>query len=332
MFASSRALLRYGVSFTYIENCWLDSPVLEEGINQFIRTVSVVKSFKRLRILQLGTRPRQFLSVKINEGELLERFGIEVTPIEVTEILETVEAQQKNDRGIRILFSEWKDKHLDLSKMTDKNIRSMAAIELGIMELAEKYNCITAASECWQMFRKLVGVRVCFLFGDLTSKGFPVSCENDIHGSISSALLLAVSRMESPSFLADITVRHPTNDNAELLWHCGPFPATLVRPGSSCPLDEEGRGQWEVRGGDITLCRFDVDRGNYLLFADKVTGTNGPATFGNYVWVETKNWPAWEKRLMLGPYIHHIAGVHGDYKAALNDACHYIGVTPDHVE
>ncbi|MBR5979459.1 MAG: sugar isomerase, partial [Oscillospiraceae bacterium] len=37
MFATSRALLRYGVKFTYIENCWLDDPKLDEGLDMFIR-------------------------------------------------------------------------------------------------------------------------------------------------------------------------------------------------------------------------------------------------------------------------------------------------------
>jgi len=34
LFASGKALLRYGVPFTYIENCWLDSPLLKEEIEK----------------------------------------------------------------------------------------------------------------------------------------------------------------------------------------------------------------------------------------------------------------------------------------------------------
>ena len=44
-----------------------------------------------MRVLQLSTRPRQFLSVKTNEGELLEKFKIEITPVESSEILETID-------------------------------------------------------------------------------------------------------------------------------------------------------------------------------------------------------------------------------------------------
>jgi len=48
LFASSKALRRYGVPFTYIENCWLDSPVLDKGIDDFIRTASAVKAFRKV--------------------------------------------------------------------------------------------------------------------------------------------------------------------------------------------------------------------------------------------------------------------------------------------
>ena len=79
LFASSKALSRYGVPFTYVENCWLDSPVLERGIHDFIRTASAVRAFRKLRILQLSTRPRQFFKRqgkrKRTDGEVRHRGG-----------------------------------------------------------------------------------------------------------------------------------------------------------------------------------------------------------------------------------------------------------------
>ena len=56
-------------------------------------------------------------------------------------------------------------------------------------------------------------------------------CIRDSHGAVSAALLYAVSRGEGVPFLADLTIRHPQNDNAELLWHCGPFPKSLCESG-----------------------------------------------------------------------------------------------------
>ena len=96
MFATSRALKRYHVPFTYIENCWLDSQVLDRGFEEFLRVASVVKAFRGMRIGQIGARPRQFLSVKINESELLSKFGIEIVPIWPEEVKRTVEKLKRN--------------------------------------------------------------------------------------------------------------------------------------------------------------------------------------------------------------------------------------------
>ena len=45
-------------------------------------------------------------------------------------------------------------------------------------------------------------------------EGFPIACETDIHGTITSVLVEAAAMGETRSFFADWTVRHPYNDNA----------------------------------------------------------------------------------------------------------------------
>ena len=59
-------------------------------------------------------------------------------------------------------------------------------------------------------------------------------------------------------------------------------------------------------------------------------GIDGPKTNGNYIWVETKDWPKWERKLVTGPYIHHVTGAHGRYQKILFEALKYMGdITPD---
>jgi len=120
-----------------------------------------------------------------------------------------------------------------------------------------------------------------------------------------------------------VTIRHPTNDNAELLWHCGPFPKSLAKDYSKRCL-VEGHGQWELKGGDITVARFDAIKGKYSLFAGQAVGTEGPSTQGNYIWIETDDWPKWERKLVCGPYIHHVAVIHGKFLSVLDEACKYM--------
>ena len=322
LFAASRALMRYGVPFTYIENCWLDAPVLEKGFDDFIRTASVVKAMTNLRLGQISNRPWQFLSVKVNESELLERFGVEVVTINEAQLFsKTHEYLDKYPQKVDEMVADIKNKVTFVDG--EEKIREIAAFELAIMELAKIHDCRAMACECWEIMHRELGIRPCFAFGDLTDRGLPVACETDIHGSISSIMLTAAARGETQNFLADVTMRHPENENAELLWHCGPFPSSIVKKGAKTEV-RDCHGQWEIEGGKITVARFDADKGKYTLFAGCADGVEGPITNGNYVWIETNDWPAWEKKLIYGPYIHHVAGIHGDYTGILKEACKYL--------
>jgi L-fucose isomerase-like protein len=324
LFVSGKALYRYGVPFTYIENCWLDSPILEKGLDDFIRVATVIKKFRALRIGQMSLRPRQFTSVIFNESELLEKFGIEVIPIDSAEILSKVDSILKNNNKEVNDMLHSITRKVDCSAITNDQVNKIVAVELAFLELAKCYNLDSFASDCWTVIPKNLGISCCFAFGDLTEKGLPVACENDLLGSISSILLTAAARNSTPSFIADLTIRHPENDNAELLWHCGPFPSILAKEGCKLLIDD-CHGQWEMKGGDITVARFDGCRGKYSLFTGEAKGVEGPSTNGNYVWIETDNWAKWEKKLVEGPYVHHVAGIHGKYKHILGEACKYMG-------
>jgi hypothetical protein len=139
-------------------------------------------------------------------------------------------------------------------------------------------------------------------------------------------------------FFADLTVRHPKNDNAELLWHCGSFPYKLKKEGARAGIGEHyvldskcpGVAEWEIKGGDISICRFDGINGRYSLLAAEGKGVEGPGNRGTYVWVEFENWPELERKFIYGPYIHHVAGIHGKIKQVMAEALRYIpGLEPD---
>jgi L-fucose isomerase-like protein len=178
----------------------------------------------------------------------------------------------------------------------------------------------------------------CLVNGLLAEEGIPVTCETDIHGAITAVLLQAASMESSPVFFSDLTVRHPTNDNAELLWHCGNFPPSLAD--ESCakelghhfifPTHKCGTGEWKIRGGEVTVCRFDGDHGEYHMFIGEGRGIDGPRTKGTYFWLEVDDWVKWERTFVEGPYIHHCAAVHGKYADILQETCKYIpGIVVD---
>jgi len=160
-----------------------------------------------------------------------------------------------------------------------------------------------------------------------------VVCETDIHGAITALMAEAAGMDEVRTFFADWTVRHPDNENGELLQHCGPWPISVARekPTICVPVafPQNGAVSAEAKHDEMTLCRFDGDEGEYSLLLGHAKGVDGPYTKGTYVWVEVADWKRLENKVVCGPYIHHCVGIHKDVVPVLYEACKYIGVKPD---
>ena len=125
--------------------------------------------------------------------------------------------------------------------------------------------------------------------------GYIVSCESDMHGAISMALLSCAALGKNPPFFGEFTVRHPEDKNVELLWHCGPFAYSLKKPGTVAR--EENQRQWfQVKDGKFTICRFDQDDGHYQLLNGTLESADGPYTFGTYLWARFEGDYTWELR------------------------------------
>ena len=153
---------------------------------------------------------------------------------------------------------------------------------------------------------------------------------------MSAILLQRAMYGRQPVFLADVTVRHPENDNGVLLWHAG-APTTMRHPEEGMRLGHHwilpsplaGMPHFRLQEGPITVARFDGDRGRYQLAVGEGHSTDGPRTLNNYVWMEVDDWPRWERILMEGPFIHHVAMGYAQLGDVLLEACKYIpGLEP----
>ena len=336
LFATGKALRRMNVPFTYIVNSSVDSAVFERGFHLFLGAVAAANGFLGARIGQISTRPAPFWTTMYNEGELLERWGIQIVPTTLVEVSQAVMGKvKKTPDELQETVIDFRAK-ADFSDVDDEQMARIAGLKLVLLEFAQGNELDALAIQCWSALQRALQIRTCFVNGVLTDMGLPVACETDVHGALTSVLVQAAALNAKPTFFADLTIRHPENDNAELLWHCGCFPPSLAVDGEARGV-EVGRfpaaGRWEIRGGDVTLARFDGDHGSYSLFIGEAKGTKGPATNGTYLWVEVDNWPKWEEKFIYGPYIHHCAGIHGRLAPVLYEACKYIpGLQPDPIE
>ena len=323
LFGVSRQMQRYGVPFSYIENCRVSDPIFADGLDKFVRVACMIKNFRGMRIAQVGLRPKPFCSVIFNEGELMQRFGMHIIPVNMAVIIDKYnrilkERDAELEEGAKILFERYQ-----MDKDTPPLAKKIYAFVLLYKEIFEEYDVDVISSECWTSMQLGVGAMPCTAYSILADMGYIVSCESDMHGAISMALLSCAALGKNPPFFGEFTVRHPEDKNVELLWHCGPFAYSLKKDG--CPCKNVNMRQWfQVKDGKFTICRFDQDDGHYQLLNGTLESADGPYTFGTYLWARFNNLTKWERKLIDGPYIHHMAEVEGDYTWELREFCRLI--------
>ncbi|WP_305151143.1 L-fucose/L-arabinose isomerase family protein [uncultured Dubosiella sp.] len=326
LFATGKILRRFKVPFSYMSMCRLDDAYFAWRLDNFLRAAQVVKELDGMTILQIGTRPAGFWTVMVNEGELIERFNVRVHPVSLPELKE--EMEQVGEAEIDAVAQTMRETmHIDVPETA---LRSTAALKCAMKRLMDRFGCKAAAIQCWNALQGHIGLFPCVANSLLNDEGYPVVCETDIHGAITSLIVQAATRGEQVPFFADWTVPHPTNENGELLQHCGPWPASLMKekPRFGAPFafnySHPGALHGEIKGGDMSIVRFDGDNGEYRLLMGHAKGIDGPKNQGTYVWIEVENLKKLEAKIVEGPYIHHCVGVHADVLPVLHEALKFI--------
>lgn len=330
LFASSKVLHKMGVPFSYIENCRLDEPVLREGLLRFAGAARAAGALRTgARIGQIGQRIDFFWSTIVSESELLERFRMEVQPIDLMLLLREVRARaREGHRAYReeahAFAASW-----EIEEVTVEQLSLLFALRDQVWSVAadQGLDAVTL-----QDFDSLVESLGCygFLANGLISERLPLCMESDVHGAV-SALLLSRASSSEPVFVVDLTNRHPENDNGLLLWHAG-APLSMMREGARprlgrhwiLPSPVSGMPHFPLREGEVTLLRFDGDRSDYKLAVGEARSIPGPETLNNHLWVEVSDWPHWERTLMEGPWIHHAAMGYGHHAAVLREAARFV--------
>ena len=279
------------------------------------------------------------MTMKVNEAELLEKFGIEIIPIAMNDLKVKYDQYLKDHpKEVAKEVAEMKEKHY-FNQVTDAQVQTVVVLKRTFEQWALEENLMAIATMCWAPMVREFGISACFILSEVCDDGLPCICETDILGAVTAVLTMAASRYAEPMFLADLTIRNPENENSELLWHCGVFAKTLARDDTEKDRLLEvgihhGRpagcvGRWELKKGDIRILRLGTRDGEYSLFMGTSHAIDGPYTKGSYVWVEVDDWDKWEERLIYGPYIHHVVGTYQDVVPALKEACRYLKIKPD---
>lgn len=324
IFGVSRQMQRYHIPFSHINSCRVESEEFKAGFEKFVRVACMVKNFKGMRIGQIGARPAPFFSVIWNEGELMEQFGIRIIPINFAIVEQRMKGAPELYADEIAEYEKFFTEKFQLDDLTPKYIKPMATMAAAYIHLFEEFKLDVISAECWTATPVMFdGLAPCAVYSLLNDLGYMISCESDLHAAMVMVLLKSATLGEGKPLFGEFTVRHPENKNAELLWHCGPFPLSQKAPESTARLVNQR--VW-LRGcdGEYTVVRLDREEGGkYVILPMTCHTTEGPQTHGTYIWGEFEDLEAVENKLMEGPYIHHFIEMKGDYTKELKEFCKY---------
>ena len=326
LFGVSRQMQRFHIPFSHLPCCEVDSQEFKDGFESFVRVACMVKNFTGMRIGQVGARPAPFFSVIWNEGELMEKFGIKIIPINFAIIEQRMKSVMEEKPQELYEIADYIRNNYKLDDLTEQYIERMAAMTVMYKRLFEEFNLDVISAECWTATPVMFdGLAPCTVYGLLNDMGYLVSCESDMHCVMTMALLKCATLGEGKPLFGEFTVRHPENKNAELLWHCGPFPISQkAESGTDCEARLVNQRSWfRAKDGKYTIARLDQESGNYMILPLVADTVEGPQTHGTYIWVEFEDLQKVEDRLIDGPYIHHFVEMEGDYKKEIKEFCKY---------
>ena len=332
LFATSKILGKLNIPFQYIDNCPVEDPEFEKGLLLFARSAAVVKAMKGMRIGQIGGRIDFFWCTIIDEADLLNKFNIQVQPIDLPYFIRDVKKRAAEHWAeYEKELSLYKETLIDTDNLPDTGFIHGLAARDEMKELAKKLDLDGFAIESFPS--------LCAELGDggelgmsFVQEEIPIGVETDVLGAVSSVLLGAASANHSPVFMPEWTVRHPENDNAVMLWH-GNCPPSLKKPGSAkmkilpswiMPTDQRTNIAYPIRDGEMTVCRMEGERGEYRLGIGKGHTVDGPMTLEVYAWLEVSDWKKYERKLIVGPYLHHCSCIFDDCAEVLENACRFI--------
>ena len=184
LFAISKQLRRLNVPFSYIENCCVTDDIFTDGLNKFLSVACMGKNFKNLKVTQIGTRLNPFKSVMSNELEITEKFGINISTMNMAVMTEKLNRLLKDksselDKDLADLKSKY-----DVDGLDDELLKKMLTFVYAYIEAFEDTDADVMLSECWTCMPQAFGANPCLAMSILYDMGYIVTCESDLHGAV----------------------------------------------------------------------------------------------------------------------------------------------------
>ncbi|MBE2214980.1 MAG: fucose isomerase [Opitutaceae bacterium] len=194
-----------------------DTPEFREDLKQFLAVCRVVRGMRKVRIGAVGARPGAFNTVRYSE-KILERHGISVTTVDLSEILGTAAKLGDTDKRLVAKVDEIKA-YAPTSAVPAPKLLQMARLGVVLDDFVRANHLDATAIQCWTSLQANHGCNVCTSMSMMSEALLPSACEVDVTGVLTMYAMQLASG--TPSALVDWNNNYGADPDKCVLFHCG---------------------------------------------------------------------------------------------------------------
>jgi L-fucose isomerase-like protein len=212
-------LYQYGIKYS-LTTKHVVSPKDESFITDlknFTATCRVVNGLRKVRIGAVGARPTAFNTVRYSE-KLLQRNGISVTTVDLSEILGNANKLTADDKSVKEKLEKI-HAYTNTGLTPPDKLVQIAKLDVVLADFMEENSLDATAIQCWTSIQKNYGCNVCTSMSMMSENMLPSACEVDVTGTLSMYAMQLASG--SPSALVDWNNNYADDDTKCVLFHCG---------------------------------------------------------------------------------------------------------------
>ena len=190
----------------------------------FVAVCRVVQGLRKVRIGAVGARPGAFNTVRYSE-KILERNGISVTTVDLSEILGTAGKLGEKDGRVVGKIDEIKA-YANATAVPPAKLVQMARLGVVLDDFVAANHLDATAIQCWTSLQANHGCNVCTSMSMMSENFLPSACEVDVTGVLTMYAMQLASN--SPSALVDWNNNYGTADDKCVLFHCGNWAKSVL--------------------------------------------------------------------------------------------------------
>jgi L-fucose isomerase-like protein len=215
----SNNLVQAGIKFSLTSKhvSYPTSASFEADLQNFLGVCRVVNGVRGVRLGAVGARPGAFNTVRYSE-KILERHGISVTTVDLSEILGKATKLDANAAAVKAKLAEITG-YAPAPGVPSEKLLLMAKMGVTLTDWMDANALDATAIQCWTSVQENYGCNVCTLMSMMSEKFMPSACEVDVTGVLTMyAMQLAGG---TPAALVDWNNNYADDDEKCVLFHCG---------------------------------------------------------------------------------------------------------------